>query len=593
MAAYYRNYVIKRIVQTLNKKGAGPADLQRDVRQIIKLSQATKKYRCTDHQLQVSVGAGDGGRQLDVASVETELQQDAHTDIEAVTADKRNLYIKIKNHKFNQHILRTIQHQKELYGYKSEDDLSTVTGQQMVVEYSSPNIAKPFHTGHLRSTIIGNFVSNLFEAVGHRVTRLNYLGDWGTQFGLLLTGYHRYGDAHKLSVDPLLHLFEVYVKINHDVQAEKAKGERHTYEEALATFSRLETGDADVVNMWKEFRQVSLAEYNKIYQRLGIRFSETHTESMYDEATKTLMKHLTQANILHTDDAGVGYVEIAKRKNEEKTEEMEKVKLVKSDGTSLYLSRDIAAAVDRVNKYRFDRMHYVVDHSQRNHFLQLQSVLDLLGHQWSQQSHFHIPFGRVEGMSTRRGEVVFLRDLLDEAQGRMRQTLIEKDTTRADIDVEGVADALGISSIIVQDLKERRTSNYKFSWERMLNFKSDSGVFLQYCHARLCSIQRSFSDEDADVGDGQQLREDTAGRLILHLASYPDVVQESLRSLEPYHIVHYLFRLGHMVNAAYKHLPVKGQDAATAQARLALFDCSRQTLSNGLTLLGITPLQKM
>ncbi|XP_067652251.1 probable arginine--tRNA ligase, mitochondrial [Haliotis asinina] len=589
MAACYRNYVIKKIVQTLNIKGAGQVDLLRDARQIIKLSHATKKYRCSDPQLQVSVRAGDSGSQLDAESIKAELQRDAHSDIEAVTTDRRNLYIKVKNHKFNQHILRTIQHQKELYGYKSEDDLCAVTGEHVVVEYSSPNIAKPFHTGHLRSTIIGNFVSNLFEAVGHKVTRLNYLGDWGTQFGLLLTGYHRYGDAHKLSVDPLLHLFEVYVKINRDVETEAAKGNKDTYGEALETFSRLETGDVDVVNMWKEFRQISLDEYNKIYQRLGIRFSETHTESMYDEATKSLMNSLTDAGILHTDDSGVGYVEIPTEKNEE----MEKVKLVKSDGSSLYLSRDIAAAVDRFNKYKFDRMHYVVDHSQRNHFLQLQSVLDVLGHKWSQQSHFHIPFGRVEGMSTRRGEVVFLRDLLDEAKGRMRQTLMDKDTTRDDIDVEQVADALGITSIIVQDLKERRTSNYKFSWERMLNFKSDSGVFLQYCHARLCSIQRSFSDSDADVGDGQQLCEDAACRLILHLASYPDVVQESLQSLEPYHIVQHLFRLGHMINTAYKHLPVKGQDDATAQARLALFDCSRQTLSNGLKLLGITPLQKM
>ncbi|XP_041376034.1 probable arginine--tRNA ligase, mitochondrial [Gigantopelta aegis] len=564
MATYFKRTSVHKIIQSLIRLGQlGFKDgrkLEDSLVSLIRVREASKMFKASERQLELradslSTLVGEGWKES-VVNDKVNL-----SDTENVYLDKDFIRVQLDNREFSQHILKNIQQAGPSYGYERLES----SPETVLVEYSSPNIAKPFHAGHLRSTIIGNVIANLYEALGHNVIRLNFLGDWGTQFGLLAAGFKKYGQFKKLEErDPMLHLFEVYVRINQDVSAEDESDMRKkaTYAEGLELFRKLEQGDPEIVSLWKTFRKITMEENNKMYERLGIKFTETHTESMYNDKVKDIVKRLEKEGLLKYNESGVGYMDVMFAGR------LGPAKLVKSDGTSLYLSRDVSAAVDRYERFKFDRMHYVVEMGQRSHFEQLIGVLRLMKEPWILERELgdvHIQFGRIEGMSTRKGEVIFLRDIVDEAKSRMIKTLKEKQTTRDGIEVEEVSDRLGISSIIVQDLKDRRIRNYKFSWDRMLNFKSDSGVFLQYCHARLCSMQRTCGVDLQDGAAVDSLVEEEAQQLVLHMARYPDVVQKAWVNLEPCYIVQYLFRLAHLTNVAYSHLPVKGQHSDVAQ----------------------------
>ncbi|CAL1540252.1 unnamed protein product [Lymnaea stagnalis] len=491
--------------------------------------------------------------------------------------------------KFTQKVLEEIRSNKENYGYTDE---ARGVRECVCVEYSSPNVAKPFHMGHLRSTIIGNVLSNFYEAAGHDVKRINWIGDWGTQFGLLSLGLMRFGDINLLRQDPLLELFNVYVKINQAVKSEcgdSPETTSQTHKEGVALFTQLEEGDDHMRTVWKMVKELSINELNKIYQRLGVHFTHTMAESDYHGKTQLVLQLLDQANLLQYDSKGVGYVKMD-------IQDIGQASVVKSDGSSLYLTRDIASALERQDQFSFDRVHYVVEQGQRAHFIKLVNILKQLGVPWASRpiGDIHVPFGRVKGMSTRQGNVVFLRDVLDEARTRVLKLMETKSTTRVTEDLETTADIIGVTSIVLQDLKLLRTKDYTFSWEVMLNLKSDSGVFVQYCHARLCSMLANCGVALTEDVDTALLVNDVALlQVVLHLASYPDVFEKSLISLEPHHVVKYMFKLCHLVNVAYSLFPVKGQVTELAQARLKVFECSRQVLANSLTLLGLTPLRQI
>ena len=440
---------------------------------------------------------------------------------------------------------------------KNESLQPTSKNETVVVEFSSPNIAKPFHAGHLRSTVIGNFVANLNAVLGHHVVRLNYLGDWGTQFGILGAGYQLFGEEHKLKQDAMKHLFDVYVRANKILVIDGKESETFR-QDSQEFFQRMEAGDEEALDVWRRFRSASLQDYQETYSRLGVCFDEYHMESMYNVKSQEVVQLFREKGLLKKHpNSNVQYVDLASEDNPKYY-----ANVLKSDGTTLYLTRDIAALIDRVVKYKLNRIHYVVENGQHMHFQQLRGVVNKLDVPWSsvvEQDNFHVKFGRVEGMSTRKGEVVFLQDILDQARDCMLDNMKQTSTTKVTSNLEEVADHLGISAVIIQDLKEHRQKNYKFDWDNLLNFNGDTGLFLQYTHARLCSLEQNCGfalniDTNLDT-----LVEPSATRIVLHLARYDEVLQHTFQTLEASYLAAYLFQLARLINVAHQELQVKGR----------------------------------
>ncbi|CAJ1078254.1 probable arginine--tRNA ligase%2C mitochondrial isoform X1 [Xyrichtys novacula] len=451
-----------------------------------------------------------------------------------------------------------------------------------LVEYSSPNIAKKFHAGHLRSTIIGNFIANLKQSLGHKVIRMNYLGDWGMQFGLLGAGFGQFGCKKKLKQNPLQHLFEVYVQVNKE--AEHNEGIK---EAARDFFRQLEQHESEAMSLWQHFREITVDEYQHVYKRIGVHFDVYSGESFHQGQAQEVVQQLQSQGLLKTSERGTGVVDLSP------AGDMSSVcTVLRSDGTTLYITRDLAAAVDRKEKYQFDEMIYVTDKSQANHFDQLFQILLALGHSWADSCQ-HVPFGLVRGMKTRSGEVVFLEDILDEARTRMLHNMSQSKTTKKLENPEDTAEKVGISALIIQDFKGPLLSDYTFDWERMLQARGDTGVFLQYTHARLCSLIRRNDDAQAATFDPSLLLEQTSIGICQHLLRYDEVLYQSAQDLQPKHLVNYLLKLCHLIASAHRELPVRGSSLQVAQARLRLFSGACSVLAGGMKILGITPVQRM
>ncbi|NXC79804.1 SYRM protein, partial [Cercotrichas coryphoeus] len=474
------------------------------------------------------------------------------------------------------------------YGVKSEL-FSTVPRQKAVIEFSSPNIAKKFHIGHLRSTIVGNFIANLKVALGHEVVRINYLGDWGMQFGLLGVGFQSFGNREKLKSSPLQHLFEVYVQIN------KAAEDENTKKLAQDFFRKLEEHDEQTLSIWKQFRDLSIEEYIRIYKRLGVHFDEYSGESFYQEKAQEVLEMLEDKGLLQKTIKGTGVVDVSEKKDLSAV-----CTVMRSDGTSLYITRqfliisfrDLAAAIDRMNKHSWDTMIYVTDKSQSNHFQHLFQILKLMGYDWAERCQ-HVSFGLVQGMKTRKGEVIFLEDVLNEVRSRMLQNMTSTKTTKEIQDPVETAEKVGLAALIIQDFRGLLSSDYQFSWDRALQSRGDTGVFLQYTHARLHSLEQMHGNAELTDVNVACLQEPDAISVLQHLLRYDEVLYRSSQDLQPKHIVSYLLTLSHLAAVAHKTLPVKGSAPDVAQARLCLFHAARSVLANGMKLLGITPVTQM
>ncbi|NXC31987.1 SYRM protein, partial [Campylorhamphus procurvoides] len=472
------------------------------------------------------------------------------------------------------------------YGVKSEL-FSMVPKQKAVIEFSSPNIAKKFHIGHLRSTIVGNFIANLKAALGHEVVRINYLGDWGMQFGLLGVGFQSFGNKEKLKSSPLQHLFEVYVQIN------KAAEDENTKKLAKDFFRKLEEHDEQTLSLWKQFRDFSIEEYIQIYKRLGVHFDEYSGESYYREKAQEVLKMLKDKGLLQKTTKGTGIVDLSEKKDLSLFSTV-----MRSDGTSLYITRqvspsvDLAAAIDRMNRHSCDTMIYVTDKSQSNHFQHLFQILKLMGYDWVERCQ-HVSFGLVQGMKTRRGEVIFLEDVLNEVRSRMLQNMTSAKTTKEIQDPLETAEKVGLAALIIQDFQGLLSSDYQFSWDRALQSRGDTGVFLQYTHARLHSLEQRHGNAQLTDVKVACLQDPDAISVLQHLLRYDEVLYRSSQDLQPKHIVSYLLTLSHLAAVAHKTLPVKGSAPEVAQARLCLFEAARLVLANGMKLLGITPVTQM
>ncbi|KAI8083034.1 uncharacterized protein BX664DRAFT_284905 [Halteromyces radiatus] len=484
------------------------------------------------------------------------------------------------NYRINTRLL--IKHTIEMASQRVENYGSNTsgTGKKAIVEFSSPNIAKPFHAGHLRSTIIGSFIRNVYVANGWDVIAMNYLGDWGKQYGLLAVGFARHGDEEKLRQDAIKHLYDVYVQINHD-----AENEPTIHDEARAYFKKMEDGDEDALALWRRFRDLSIAKYQEVYGRLNIEFDVYSGESQVSRGMEEAMAMLESSGLLQESQGA-------------KVIDLEKYKLgfsvvQKSDGTTLYITRDIGAAKERYEKFKFDKMIYVVAAQQDLHLKQLFKTLELMGFDWADRVE-HVNFGMVQGMSTRKGTVVFLEDILDEAQEVMHDQMRKNEAKYAEIpEPLRVADEIGISGVKIQDNSARRVKNYEFDRNRMFSFEGDTGPYIQYAHARLCSIERKSGLQVNLNANTDLLTEEGALNIMRTVAQYPDLVKSLMNAYEPCNVVTYAFNLSHEISAVFDALWVRGAEPEVADARLLMYWCARVTLGNAMRLLGLRPLERM
>jgi len=459
-------------------------------------------------------------------------------------------------------------------------------GKTVVMDYSSPNIAKPIAFHHIRSTVIGHAVANLHRALGYRVEGINYLGDWGKQFGLVAVGFQEYGDPSKRQ--DMAHLVQVYVKANKRAEQEPAFDER-----ARDFFRRMEAGDAEALALWKEFRDTSVRDFERIYARLGVKFEHMEGESFYQGKMEPVIEEISRT-VGVKESQGATIVDLPYEENEPP------VLLKKNDGSTLYATRDLAAAIDRHERFHFDKSLYVVATDQALHFRQLFRVLKAMGRSFVDRMT-HVNFGRVHGMSTRQGNVVLLSDVLDEARARAR-AIVDNNIAEGKIqtdDPEKLAEQIGLGAIFFGDLKNRRATDYTFDWDDVLNFTGHTGAYLQYAHARACNILRKGGGAPTSH-DAALLTLPEEQAVLRAIARLPVVVQEAAEQQEPSFVARWLLDLAAAFSSYYtagnqdrnKRVVLEGNDALKA-ARLALTDATRAALAAGLTLLGIATPENM
>ncbi|KAI9840681.1 MAG: hypothetical protein M1838_003948 [Thelocarpon superellum] len=554
-----------------------------------------------------------GVKPADLASkIASEFQIPAHPLFEKAEADDIAARFRFSHRMVASVVLPTIFELRSKYGLNPTRGLKDPTDpskgrKKMVIEFSSPNIAKEFHAGHLRSTIIGGFLSNLYAGSGWDVTRMNYLGDWGRQYGLLAIGWEMFGSEELFQENPTGHLFDVYVKISalfkpeEDAYKDASKrGEDTTKLEtcgllgqAKAYFKRMEDGDEDALRLWRRFRSVSIEKYKSTYSRLNIFFDDYSGESQVSPASMTKALTALREKAITEVDQNATIINFKKHGHPK----LQTAIVVNRNGTTTYLLRDIGAALERWEKYGFDSMIYVVMSEQDIHVKRLIAALELAGYTDVASRMMHVNFGKVQGMSTRRGTVKFLDDILEECAVTMHGVMRRNETKYAVVEKpEEVADILGISACMVQDMSGKRINGYPFDLTRMTSFEGDTGPYLQYAHARLRSIARKVKLSDAELSnaDFSLLQEPHAVDLVRLLARYPDVISQTLKTLEPATVLTYLFRLTHQLSSSYDVLRVVDapEGPAVSRARAALYECARQVIANGMRMLGLTPVDR-
>ncbi|CAG7971234.1 unnamed protein product [Penicillium salamii] len=524
-------------------------------------------------------------------------------------------------------------------GQKDPSDPSK--GQKkIIIEFSSPNIAKPFHAGHLRSTIIGGFLANIYTVMGWDVIKMNYLGDWGKQYGLLANGFKYFGNEEALVKDPINHLFDVYVKVNglvseqdgpikelkEQIKTKKEKSEDVAEleaqlaklvdvsedEKARRYFKSMEDSDPEALALWRKFRDLSIEKYKQTYARLNIDFDVYSGESQIKSESMTGAYKLMEKAGVSEESEGAVIVDFTKHG----AKKLGKAIIVRKDGTPLYLTRDIGAITERDEEYHFDKMIYVVASQQDLHLAQLFKVTELMGHKDLASRCQHINFGMVRGMSTRKGTVKFLDDILRDVGDKMHEVMKKNEVKYAQVeDPVKTADVLGITSVMVQDMTGKRyvkmarsslqinsmlidhysVNGYDFNLDAMTSFEGDTGPYLQYAHARLCSMTRKSELDVDDLVNANfdLLTEKHAVDLVRLLAQWPDVLLQTAKTLEPITVLSYLFRMTHMLSSSYDVLKVIGSEPDVKQARMALYAAARQVLNNGMRVLGLNPVERM
>ena len=460
-------------------------------------------------------------------------------------------------------------------------------GKKVIVEYSSPNIAKPFHIGHIRSTVIGNSLYKIHDALGYDVMRINHLGDYGTQFGKMICAYRKWGNREDVEREPIKTLLSYYTKFH--VEAENNP---ELENEARAIFTRLEKGEKEEVELWQWFREESLKEFNRVYGMLGIEFDSYNGESFYSDKMPRFVEELKEKGLLE-ESQGAQVVDLEEYG-------LGTALITKSDGSTLYITRDIAAAVYRKEQYDFYKNIYVVASQQNLHFQQWIKILELMGYDWANDC-IHVPFGLVsleEGtMSTRHGRVVFLEDVLNKAVDKTKEIIKEKNPNAENIDE--VAEEVGIGAVIFQELSNNRIKDYVFSWDKVLNFDGETGPYVQYTYARCASLLRKAGEETVkkamalDNIDFSKVTSESAYELIKLIYRFPEVVEDAGEKLEPSVVTRHIVNIAQAFNKFYhdEHILVDDEDEKVA--RIAVVIAAKNTIKNGLALLGIKSPERM
>lgn len=460
-------------------------------------------------------------------------------------------------------------------------NLNIGEGRNMTIDFSSPNIAKPMSMGHLRSTVIGNAIANIAAKVNYNPIRINHLGDWGTQFGKLIVAYKMWGDDAVIAADPVKELVKLYVDF-HEVAEEKPELE----EEARAAFKKLEDGDAEMIRLWTWFKDESLKEFNKVYDMLNISFDSFNGEAFYNDKMQPIIDEL-EAKGITTVNEGATIVDLEELN-------LPPALIKKSDGATLYVTRDLAAASYRKETYDFAKNIYVVGNEQSVHFKQLKAVLTKLGREWSEDM-VHVPFGLItldgKKLSTRKGKIVLLEEVLKEAVDLALEQITAKNPDLAN--KEAVAHQVGVGAVIFHDLKTERMNSFDFNLAEIVQFEGETGPYVQYTYARSKSIIRKYGKEiSTDLTEAFGLTDDYSWEVVKKLMDYPRVVANAIERFEPSQVAKYAVQLAQLFNKYYGNTRIL-EDDAQLDARLALVKAMTVVLKNALGLLGIEAPEEM
>lgn len=465
--------------------------------------------------------------------------------------------------------------QQESYGAQSIGNSANVT-----IDMSSPNIAKPFSMGHLRSTVIGNSLSLIVQKCGYKPIKINHIGDWGTQFGKLITAYKLWGNPEKVKQNPIKELLTLYVQFHEEAETDPA-----LVEQGRSWFKRIEDGNVEALELWKWFRDESLTEFSRIYELMNVEFDSFAGEAFYNDKMDRVVQLLEEKKLLiESEQAQV--VELT-------AEELPPCLIKKSDGATLYATRDLAAAIYRKDNYDFDLSLYVVGHEQSLHFKQLIAVLGKMGNQWAEKM-VHIPFGMMlkdgKKMSTRKGKVVLLEEVLNESISMARRSIEEKNSNL--VNKDKVAKQVGVGAVIFHDLKNFRMNDIEFSLDEMLRFEGETGPYVQYTYARACSILRKANWQNNIASQSYDTTWEKEWKVVSLLSEFPNAINRAFQHFDPSQVAKYIVDLSQAFNKYYGEVKILDENVEK-QARLALVFSVTVVLKEGLRLLGVEAPEEM
>ena len=471
-------------------------------------------------------------------------------------------------------ILADIASKGEDYGKKNSG-----AGKTVVLDYSSPNIAKTFHIGHLPSTVIGNALRLIHDYEGYKTVSVNHLGDWGTQFGKLVVAFKKWSSKEAVEEGGVSELTKIYVKFH-----KEAEEHPELEDEARAWFTKMEKGDEEALSYWKWFRDISLVEFDKIYDLIGVKFDSYNGEAFYNDKMEPVVDELKAKGLLKFDD-GAGLVDLEEYK-------MPPCLILKSDGSTLYATRDITAALYRNETYKFDSCIYVTASAQILHFAQWFKVVELMGHDFYKKLH-HVPFGMVsldgEKLSTRAGNMILLSDLFDTAIKKVSAVMDEKNSSLAN--KEEVAKKVGVGAIVFNFLYNSRIKDVDFKWDEALNFDGNTGPYAQYSYARACSVlEKAGKAESGDIVISCEAEKN----LILEMAMLPEKISAAIRDLEPSYVTRCLINVCKAFNTFYHDCSIaKEEDSKLRASRITLTECARTVIGVCLKLIGLECINKI
>lgn len=462
----------------------------------------------------------------------------------------------------------------------------------IVIDYSSTNIAKPFHIGHIRSTLIGNVIKNIYKFLGYNTIGVNHLGDYGTQFGKIIAAYKLWGNDDQINADPINQLLKLYVDFNN-----LCKTDENMLETARNYFNRLENGDEESVKLWNWFKDISLLEFQKVYDKLKVEFDSYRGEAYHSQFINDVVKELEEKNLL-TESDGCKIVNLDKYN-------LPPALILKSNSSSTYITRDIATALTRKKDYNFSKNIYVVATQQKLHFEQLIAVLKEMGYEWANDC-IHVSFGMVSvkddflgtsaKLSTREGNVIFLNDVLEKSVEKTLEIINERNNTLENKEI--VAKEVGIGAIIFQELFNTRIKDYSFDWNNVLNFEGETGPYVQYSAARAYSILEKndfyskINNIDISKFSNYEMNVDELA-LVKSIYKFEDILLDSAKKYEPSILARYITEVAKLFNKFYNSCPINNQEENIKEFRLVLTYCSRLLIEIGLGLLGMDTPQKM